>query len=432
MASAGLEIKAGLGLLWTALCLALAAATPAGAASFQPHRGINMDAWTTWPKEAEWNDPAVLLPFPEWRRTVGEADLARLKDAGLDFVRIPVDPAPFLSPVAAPLHDRLYAQVLQAVRLINAAGLKAIVDMHLMPSNPDRAPGMGSVMDDAKQFDAYTEVIRRMAHTLRSLDPSQVAFEPMNEPIVDCEDGDKKLWPERQKQLWAAARAAAPQLTIVLTGACYSSAEGLAKLDPKDFPDDNLLWTFHSYAPFVLTHQGATWAGDFIPYVTGLPFPPSSIPQAELDKRLDAIRAKIKAEAPWSRRAGLLSYLDEQVETVNTPQRLEAVMDEPFGVVAGWAQAHGVDAKNILLGEFGMIRQEYGNNHVTPPADRAAYVKTMAGEAEKHGFAWSAWSYGGAFGIVDAFNGEKAEPDVLDAIRALPPFPSFALRQAAD
>jgi endoglucanase len=46
------------------------------------------------------------------------------------------------------------------------------------------------------------------------------------------------------------------------------------RIDPREFPDDNLIWTFHSYEPFLLTHQGATWAGDFIPYVTGLPYPP--------------------------------------------------------------------------------------------------------------------------------------------------------------
>ena len=40
--------------------------------------------------------------------------------------------------------------------------------------------------------------------------------------------------------------------------------------------------------------------------------------------------------------------------------------------------------------------------------------------AEAHGFSWSVWSYGGAFGIVDAFNGDKVEPDVMDVIRSLP------------
>ncbi|TIP56868.1 MAG: glycosyl hydrolase, partial [Mesorhizobium sp.] len=76
-----------------------------------------------------------------------------------------------------------------------------------------------------------------------------------------------------------------------------SSAASLARIDPKAIPDDNVIWTLHSYEPFLLTHQGATWAGDFIPYVTGLPYPLSAVPRAQLEATLDTIRARIKAEA---------------------------------------------------------------------------------------------------------------------------------------
>lgn len=422
----------GAGLGFAALLLQ-AAGAPASAASFSPKRGINLDAWTTWPAEERWGDPAALFPFPEWRRTVGEAELARLKAAGFDFVRVPVDPAPFLSPVSAPLHDRLFEDVQAAVRFLNGNGLKAIVDFHLMPAGPGRSIGMGQVMDEPEMFDAYVELVRRMARMLSRFDATQAAFEPMNEPILDCAADGTNLWPERQKRLWAAARAAAPRLTLVLTGACYSGAEALEKLDPADFPDDNLLWTFHSYAPFVLTHQGATWAGDLAPFVSGLPFPLSSIPKAELEARLEAIREKIRSEAPWSRQAGLLSGVDELVGEIDTPEKLDRTIEEPFAVAADWAARHRVAPETVLLGEFGMIRQEYGSDFRTPAASRAAYVRMMASHAEAHGFAWSVWSYGGAFGLVEGFDREKAEPEVLDALKTLPPAPeTLNLRPGID
>ncbi|TGV82236.1 glycosyl hydrolase, partial [Mesorhizobium sp. M2D.F.Ca.ET.145.01.1.1] len=103
------------------------------------------------------------------------------------------------------------------------------------------------------------------------------------------------------------------------TGACYSAASSLGKIDPRTIPDDNIIWTFHSYDPFLLTHQGATWAGDFIPYVTGLPYPLTAVPKGQLDVTLDTIRARIKAEAPWTRQSGLLAYLDEQVASMDSP-----------------------------------------------------------------------------------------------------------------
>ena len=94
-------------------------------------------------------------------------------------------------------------------------------------------------------------------------------------------------------------------------------------------------------------------------------------------------------------------------------------MDSPFAAVAAWAKRNGVRPENVLLGEFGMIRKEYGSSAVTPARYRAAYVRDMVARAESHGFSWSIWSYGGAFGIVDGFDGEKAEPDVMDVVRGL-------------
>ncbi|TIV78898.1 MAG: glycoside hydrolase family 5 protein, partial [Mesorhizobium sp.] len=298
MALLGMMIKS----LMAAL-LALAALAPAGAATFSMKRGLNLDQWVTWPTEDKWSDRRAILPYPEWRKFLKQDDLKALKDAGLDFLRVPVDPSPFLSDRTAALRDDLYASVLESARMINRAGLKVIVDLHLIPAGGNRNIGMGEVMDDPAVFDAYAEVVRNMAKTLAKEDPKQVALELMNEPIVDCDANGTNLWPERQKKLFAAARASATRLTLILTGGCYSNAESLARIDPGTIPDDNIIWTFHSYDPFLLTHQGATWAGDFIQYVTGLPYPLTAVPKPQLDVTLDTIRNRIRAEAPWARQS---------------------------------------------------------------------------------------------------------------------------------
>ncbi|MBZ9848436.1 glycoside hydrolase family 5 protein [Mesorhizobium sp. CA14] len=416
MALLGTMIKT----LMAALLALGALALPAGAATFSMKRGLNLDQWVTWPAEDRWGERQAILSYPEWRKFLKEDDLRALKDAGLDFLRMPVDPSPFLSDRTAALRDDLYASVLESARMINRAGLKVIVDLHLIPAGGNRKIGMSEVMHDPAVFDAYAELVRKMARTLAKEDPKLVALELMNEPLLDCEANGTNLWPDRQKQLFAAARASATRLTLILTGGCYSNAESLARIDPRAIADDNIIWTFHSYDPFLLTHQGASWAGDFIPYVTGLPYPLTTVPKAQLDMTLDTIRDRIRAEAPWARRSGLLGYLDEQVATMDSPEKLLGVMDAPFATVDAWAKANGVKPQDITLGEFGMIRKEYGNGFVMPAAYRAAYVRDMIARAEAHGFSWSVWSYGGAFGIVDAFDGEKAEPDVMDVIRQLP------------
>ena len=100
---------------------------------------------------------------------------------------MPVDPSPFLSDRAAGLHDRLAASVVESARLINEAGLKVVVDLHLFPAGGNRSVGMGEVMDDPEMFDRYVELVRTMAHALSNEDPALVAFEPMNEPVIDCD-----------------------------------------------------------------------------------------------------------------------------------------------------------------------------------------------------------------------------------------------------
>jgi len=403
-----------------ALLAILLLASPSAAASFSAKRGVNLDLWTTWPDETRWNDRSVLLPFPEWRRSVGEAELAALKDAGFDFVRMPVDPAALLSGQTAGFGDLIYASVLESARLINAAGLKVIVDLHAIPAGGNRAVGTYQLLEDEALFDRYVDAVRKMARTVSREDPALVALELMNEPVTGCEGAEAAAWAGRLKRLYAAARASATRTTLVLSGSCWGGAEGLAALDPRDFPDDNLIWSFHSYMPFLLTHQGATWTGGFIRWVTGLPYPPYSVPRAELEKIVAGIKDRIAAETSWTERQGQLAYFDELLAQTDTPERLAATMAEPFDRVAAWAKEHGIAPGDILLGEFGMIRQEYGNDHVVPAAQRAAYYRDMIAQAERHGFAWSLWSYGGAFGVVEEFDGRRAEPDVLEMVRGLP------------
>ncbi|WP_404934469.1 glycoside hydrolase family 5 protein [Nitratireductor sp. L15S-10] len=409
---------AGLTRGLVAVGLLALASGPLEAATFSAERGLNLDLWDTWPNEAEWSRDGVLLPYPEWRRKLNLSELTRLKGTGFDFLRMPVDPIPFLSPKAEHLRERLLVSVLEGVRTINAAGLKVIVDLHPIPRGADRFAGVEELLRDDALFERYLGLVRDMGRTLSGEDPERVAFELMNEPVTGCEGAEGAAWDEQLGRLFAAARSSAPRTTLVLSGACWGSAQGLSALNPNTIPDDNILWAFHSYDPFILTTQGALWAGDFIRYVTGIPYPPHEH-KSELAVAVGKARGRIRADAPFMRRSGMLDYLDEQIDGVDTEAELEAQMDAPFKTVADWAARHGVDPQNILLGEFGMIRQEYQNPDVIPGEWRAAYIRDMIEKAEERGFAWSIWGYGGAFGIVEEFGGKPAEDDVLRMIRSL-------------
>jgi hypothetical protein len=408
-------------LFAAAIVAASAVAGMAGAQTFSVERGINMDQWVTWPSSDRWGEEDTLFPFPEWRRSVGLGELAELHAAGLDFIRMPVDPVPFLAGQSAHHRDRLLREVRAAVDLALEVGLKVIVDLHLIPGG-DELPYMARVLNNRSDFDAYTALVGDMAETLAGYDPERVAFELMNEPGTECDAGGNARWSELQKELHGAARARAPELTLVLTGGCGGNWQGLVALDPAGIDDDNVIWTFHSYQPFILTHQGAMWAGDLIRYVTGLPYPPHAADPADLDARLAIIRARIRSQAPMHRRSGMISFVEEQLDAIRTEDGLMAVLHEPFERVAEWAAAHGIAPGAVLLGEFGIIRQEYGNPFIMPPGRRAAFYRDVIEIAEEFGFSWAMWSYGGAFGIVQEFDHRPAEPDVMDMVRGLERF----------
>jgi endoglucanase len=404
----------------TLAILTFALLSQAQGATFQAKRGIALDIWETWPDQNQWSDEKVIFPFPEWRKTIGKPELQRLKDSGLDFVRMPIDPAPFLADETEPFRARLFAEITKSIDIAQSVGLKVIVDTHFIPKGPARTIGTDEVLADTKLFERYLDFLRTLAVQIKDRDPSQVALEVFNEPTIDCAGTNTNKWPDMLKQSFAAARASATKLTLILSGSCWGGAEGLVKLKASDYPDDNLIWSFHSYDPFIITHQGASWTGDVSPLVYGLPFPLHTAPKEELSAVMQAIRQRIRDKAATLRINGITTFFEEEVTKIDTAEKLNRVMDKPFDDVAAWAKENNIDPSAIILGEFGIIRQEYDNPVIINGKTRAAFYQSQIERAEKHGFAWSMWSYGGPFGIVDEFESRKAEPDVLEMIKTLP------------
>lgn len=387
----------------------------ANAASFSVKRGLNLDIWTTWPGQERWDEEDVLANFPEWRSASSPRHLAELKAAGFDFVRLPIDPSIFLQGWETPRVERLLAETLDTIGQLRAADLKVIVDLHLLPSTI-RDVGTMQVMDNPDQFRRYLQLVSRMGEVLADQDAASVAFELMNEPVIDCGVSLLPKWPAMLKSLHEAARTAAPRLTLILSGGCWSSAGGLDAVNPAAIADDNIIWTFHSYEPFLLTHQGAEWTGDALGFASELPYPPERIGTEEFDRRLATIRQRIEKDAPEARRKELLKQFDNLASVLTPPSRLKQQREEAFGIVSRWAGRHGIAPERILLGEFGMIRQEYQKDFRVPSEWRAAYLKDMVTSAEHHGFAWAVWSWGGAFGITLEDSERKLDPVLLKGL----------------
>ena len=404
----------------TAIILLSAAGTALADPAFKPGRGVSMDQWVTWPAVANWNEPVVFARFPEWMHFVSDRDLDKLSQAGIDTVRVPLDPAFFLHGDDARRQRILLDRSMDAVKRLTRKGFKVIADMHTIPrADTDAAPGTAQIVSDPALFARYTRLVAETADRLSRFDPAMVALEVINEPVLGCGNGEETaLWQQKLQDLHAAARNANPAITLVLTGSCWGSADGLSALDPAAIGDDNTLFVFHSYEPFLVTHQTAGWAGEFVRHLSGIPWPPEALSPDETEAMIAANRAALEAGAPADMRDGLLADFEGAAADLRRPDVLRARMERPFAVAAGWADRHGIARDRILLGEFGMIRQEYAVDFVVPVEWRAAYYRDMTRLAEEHGFAWSMWSFGGAFGLVQGFGGDPlAETPLTGLVR---------------
>lgn len=371
----------------------------AGAEPIMLKRGLNGELWYNWGSIAELQaDPEALAVFPDWRRHLTPSMFAALSEQGFDFIRMPTDPGPALAAGPGAEQDRLIDGMIEAVRIGLDVDLKVILDLHPLPRG-DEVGGIESLLGD--HFPDYVALVGRIAARLAELPQDRVALELLNEPSFDCEGvyaGAPPKWPAMQAELHAAARAAASDLTIILTGACWGQAKALASLDPGLIADDTVLWTFHSYVPFAFSHQGAGWTGAPVRYLSDLAYPPSRMTPETVAQVIESSAARM-AEAEGT----------ADIEAITREVQDYAAMSDSYAtddidVAVTWADAHGVPRDRILLGEFGAMNTVFGK--VQPPEWYHDFLADKRRAAEAAGMGWAILSWTGEMGVAD-----PASPD---------------------
>lgn len=220
---------------------------------------------------------------------VGAADFARIKDAGFETLRIPVrwdDRSASQAPHA--VDPAWMDQVQLAVDQALAAGLKVILNSHHF--EPIHA-------DPLAVQPWHTEVWRQIAARFQEYPTDRLWFELENEPHGNFDDSnlDQVLAPAL-----AAVRETNPDRAVIIGGEDWSGVDSLATLNLPD--DPNVIPTFHYYAPFDFTHQGASWVAPEIPE-------PGRVYGSEADRAL-LVQDVAKLEA-YRQRTGLTPFMGE-------------------------------------------------------------------------------------------------------------------------
>src|SRR4051812_35435412 len=281
------DVIAGLG--------ALALPSIVRAEPYMPKLRRGMNLWPWFALTREFPTPRTDYDWPPFqadRAVPARGDLAALRSAGIDFVRLPIDPGPLLSFTGAQ-RERLFQDVLDAVSLANEEALTAVVNLH--PNDATHHWNASNLVSDvaAPLFTRYLGLVRDIATRLARLDPARIALEPLNEPPQRCGAAD---WSVMQSELLRTSRLAAPNLTLIATGACGGMIAGLEAGDPAVMADPKVVCTFHFYEPYVFSHQGAPWMGGepMYRYLNTVPWPASA---GSKQKTLGAVMARLATDA---------------------------------------------------------------------------------------------------------------------------------------
>jgi endoglucanase len=383
------------------------------------HRGVAIHNMMNW-AAVEPSDPSryVFPAFVGPNYEVSDTLLRNVAAAGFDFVRLTIDPGPFLQ-FTGTKRDALDQHLKGVVERLLRNGFCVIVDFHPISQVSKYAPEKLVQGSDDPLFIAYAGVIRRTARVLATLHTSRVALELMNEPQYGWDPATAERWQRLLEHLHREARAEAPDLLLVLSGARGGDIKGLLALNPAPFTGSRVLYSFHYYERHDFTHQGVkSTTPSALPwrFISGLPYPAQS---ADPDRVWQRIQQNILTDQGISadERRLALQQVRERVASYIASGFSRRQIASDFDSVRAWAEQHGIDPHAILLGEFGVTRT-YGMYRASDPLSQEAWMRDVRSEAELHGFRWALWALSGYGGmaLVERDGGDKLDPVSLRAL----------------
>jgi endoglucanase len=405
------RMTAALRLVWAGLALAAIIcvwSAPVAAKDANAfHRGVSIHDAMNWATMDVAKKTYVYPPFSDAAHPLTAPELTAIRKVGFDFVRLTIDPGPFLQFQGAQL-DGTYDVLRQRVQMILGAGLGVIVDFHPVKQDLDYGPDAITKSTDTPLFNAYCAMLSRTARLLNGLRANRVALELMNEPPVGGTPDTDARYQMMAERLYQAARSGSQQLTLVVSGGQGGGPEGLIALDPQPFAADNaVLFTFHYYEPGEFTHQTVASVPAYR-VAADIPYPATARPMSD---SANAIKARVDAldTSPAQRSTDLARGLAE-LERYRAQNFNGATIANDFQKVADWARANGVPAPRVFLGEFDAIRT-YGNYHGARTSERAQWLHDVRQSAERSGFIWSVWAYRGYGGMAIVTNDSTTDID---------------------
>jgi endoglucanase len=362
-----LALGGEIAVLLALLAIGLAELSPRAWSEGPPpplQRGVNLSNWFA---DAE-------------RAPLTASDLEKIKSAGFDHVRIPINPEFFGFSLSEAATGRVlfdFSGIDNAVGLAREAGLAVIFDVQPLDAF------MSIAEQDPQASAGFVALWSNIAEHYKTTPPTMMAFEILNEPRYA---GDLSRYGAMVADIVAAIRKITPDQVIIVDvpkGASIEGFDGFASLR-----DPRVYYAFHFYDPYLFTHQGLTAAatrGRSVRYFHSLPYPSSGV-----EPKVDYAPSAPDAQEAAKEQA---AYGSGGWDAARLAARIKAASD--------WAAANHA---HVLCTEFGVVR------NATLPAARYRWIEDARRALEAHGIGWTLWDYADAFGITTLSGDTYVEP----------------------
>ncbi len=335
------------------------------------HRGVNLTGWLQV-------GSARQIQFTKFTKQ----DLINIRSLGCDVIRLPINLHFMTDGEPNYTVDPLFFYFLdQIVDWCEELELHLILDNHTFDVDASTATDVDEVL---------VPVWSQMAEHYKDRS-AYLYYEILNEPhgIADAR------WGQIQQEVIDAIRAIDQTHTIVVTGAGWGSYNNLQYLPV--YTDDNLIYSFHFYDPFLFTHQGAGWTNPSMVPLAGVPFPFGA-------DRMPLCPPELKGT--WVE-GSLNAYKSD-----GTVYRVKELIARALNFR---------DKRNVpvFCGEFGVYMRNSKDEH------RVYWYEVVRTYLEEQGVPWTSWDYQGGFGLFEAGTNELFEHDLnvplVEALGLTPP-----------
>ncbi len=322
------------------------------------HKGVNLTNWFQ-------TSSARQIQFTKFTKQ----DFINIKSLGCDVIRLPINLHYMTSGAPGYTLDPLFLDFLdQAVDWAEELHLYLILDNHSFDPAADTDPSVESIL---------AKVWKQMALHYKNRS-DYVLYEVLNEPHGIT----TQTWAQIQQNVIDTIRTVDTKHTIVVGASGFNSFNELTNLPI--YSDNNLIYTFHFYEPFMFTHQGASWVSPSMVPLAGVPFPynADSMPACP-----DVLKGT------WIE-SSLNNYMND-----GTVAKVKSLID----IAANFKNTHNV---NIFCGEFGVYIPNSKNS------DRVFWYETVRKYLEEKGIPWTIWDYKGGFGLFKKGSNEMFDYDL--------------------